>query len=63
MAQEEYVYLPLMTIGEAAKYLGIGRRVVYQLIEMGEIRTVRTQGTAMVEKRSLDEYRSSGRLS
>ncbi len=60
---EEFVSLPLMTISEAAKYLGVGRRVIYQLIEWGEIRTVRTGGTAMIEKSSLDEYRQSGRLS
>jgi len=60
---EEFVSLPLMTVSEAAKYLGVGRRVVYQLIEWGEIRTVKMRGTAMIEKRSLDEYRQSGRLS
>lgn len=60
---EEYVSLPLLTVSEAAKYLGVGRRVVYQLIEWGEVRVLKMRGTAMIEKRSLDEYRESGRLS
>ncbi len=60
---EQFVSLPLLTVSEAAKYLGVGRRVVYQLIEWGEIRTVKMQGTAMIERRSLDDYRASGKLS
>lgn len=35
-AKEEYVALPLMTASEAAKYLGVGEKVVYQFIEWGE---------------------------
>lgn len=59
---EEFATLPLMTISEAAKYLGVGRQVVYQLIEWGEVRAVKMRGSAMVEKRSLDDYRASGRI-
>ena len=58
----DYVTLPLLTVSEAAGYLGVGRRVIYQLIEMGEIRTVRVRGAAMIEKRSLDDFRASGKL-
>ncbi|MFZ2444929.1 MAG: helix-turn-helix domain-containing protein [Syntrophobacteraceae bacterium] len=59
---EQYVSLPFMTVSEAAKYLGVGRKVVYQLIEWGEIRVIRMSGTAMIEKMSLDEYRASGKM-
>jgi excisionase family DNA binding protein len=62
MADEKFVSLPLMSIAEAAKYLGVGRRIVYQLIEWGQVRAVRANGTAMIEKTSLDEYRASGKL-
>ncbi len=62
MADERFVALPLLSISEAARYLGVGRKVVYQLIEWGEVRAVKTSGTAMIEKRSLDEYRASGKL-
>jgi excisionase family DNA binding protein len=57
-----YAALPLVTVGEAAKYLGVGRRILYQLIERGEITVVRVDGGLRVEKKSLDDYRASGRL-
>jgi excisionase family DNA binding protein len=58
----DFVTLPLLTISDAAAYLGVGRKVIYQLIEMGEIRTVRVRRAAMVERRSLDDFRASGKL-
>ena len=57
-----YVSSPLLTIAEAAKYLGAGRKIVYQLIEWGKIRVVKAKGSRQIEKRSLDEYKASGRL-
>ena len=59
---EEFAMLPLLTISEAAKYLGVGRQVVYRLIEWGELRAVKMRGTALIEKRCLDDYRASGRM-
>jgi excisionase family DNA binding protein len=57
-----YVSLPLLTVGEAAKYLGMGRKLVYQLIEWGVIRAVKQGGAILIEKQSLDTYKLSGRL-
>ncbi|MFP5213055.1 MAG: helix-turn-helix domain-containing protein [Acidobacteriota bacterium] len=62
MAREEYVSFPLLTIPEAAKYLGVGKKVVYQLIEWGQIKAVRVKGSVQVEKQSLDDYIASGKL-
>jgi excisionase family DNA binding protein len=59
---QEYVALPLMTIGETARYLGVGRRIVYQLIELAEIRAVKSKGRVLIEKASVDAYRASGKL-
>jgi excisionase family DNA binding protein len=59
--QDEYIYLPVMTVSEAAKYLGVGKKIIYQLIEFGEIRAVRDRGAVMVEKLSLDNFRNSGK--
>jgi len=59
---EEYVSLPLLKVGEAARYLGVGRKILYQLLERGEIRAVKDRGTLLVEKESLDRFISSGRL-
>jgi excisionase family DNA binding protein len=61
--ENEYVMAPLLKIGEAARYLGVGRKIVYQLLERGELRAVKGKGSvALIEKRSLDDLRSSGRL-
>jgi excisionase family DNA binding protein len=62
MKEDDTIHFPLLTVGEAAKYLGIGRKMVYQLIEFDQIRSVRENRAILVEKRSLDEFRSSGTL-
>ena len=59
--KESTVILPLFSIPEAAKYLGIGRKVVYQLIDLGEIKAVKIGRSIGIEKQSLDGYLSSGR--
>ena len=51
-----------MTVGEAAKYLGVGRKVIYQMIEFDQIRAVRENRAVLIEKRSLDDFRASGQL-
>jgi len=61
--ENEYIKTDWLRIGEAARYLGVGRKIVYQLVERGELRAVRGKGSAvLIEKRSLDDLRSSGRL-
>ena len=62
MKQDNYIHFPLLTVGEAAKYLGVGRKVVYQLIEFDRLRSVRENRAVLIEKRSLDEFRCSGNL-
>ncbi len=62
MSKDKYIYLPMMTVGEAAKYLGVGRKVIYQMIEFDQIRAVRENRAILIEKRSLDEFRASGQL-
>ena len=57
-----FVSLPLLTVGESAKYLGVGRKIVYQLLEFGELRAVKNKGAVLIEKASLDSFRSSGKL-
>lgn len=67
MEQEQangHVSAPLLSIAEAARELGVGKKIIYQLIENGEIRAVKpkTGKTVLIEKKSLDEFRASGRL-
>lgn len=60
--KDEHIHLPLMTVSESAKYMGVGKKIIYQLIEFDEIRAVRQRGAILVEKKSLDEFRASGKL-
>jgi excisionase family DNA binding protein len=58
-----YVSAPLLTVGEAARYLGVGRKVIYQLMERGELTVLRRRGSEkLIEKKSLDEFRRRGGL-
>jgi excisionase family DNA binding protein len=57
-----YIDPAMMTVPEVAKYLGVGRKVVYQLIEHGRLRVVRDRSVVMVERTSAEEFRSSGQL-
>jgi excisionase family DNA binding protein len=59
---QKYIALPLMTVGETARYMGVGRKIVYQLIEYGEIRAVKNKGRVEIEKASVDAFRAAGRL-
>ena len=52
----------LLTVPEAAKYLGVGRRKVYELIEWGELKSVRLGRSVQIERESLDRFRESGKL-
>ena len=60
--RQKSVALPLMTVGETARYMGVGRKIVYQLIEYGEIRAVKYNGSVVIEKDSVDAFRASGKL-
>ena len=52
----------LLTAPEAAKYLGVGRKKIYELIEWGEIKAVKLGRSVQIEKESLDRFRESGKL-
>ena len=60
--REKYIELSLMTVGETARYMGVGRKIVYQLIEYGEIRAVKNKSRVEIEKASVDAFRAAGRL-
>jgi excisionase family DNA binding protein len=59
---DEFIYMPFMTVSQAARYMGVGKKIIYQLIEFDEIRAVRERSAVLVEKKSLDEFRASGKL-
>jgi excisionase family DNA binding protein len=57
-----YVAPPLRTVSEAARYLGVGRKEIYRLIEGGEIKAVKLGRSIQIPKDSLDQFRASGKL-
>lgn len=52
---EDYLYLPLMTVCEAAKYLGVGRKIIYQLIEYDQLKAIRQRKAIRIEKQSVED--------
>ncbi|MCU0601811.1 MAG: helix-turn-helix domain-containing protein [Desulfobacterales bacterium] len=51
-----------MSVADAARYLGVGRKVVYQLIEYHRIRAVRRRQFLMVDRESLEEFQRTGQI-
>lgn len=60
--EETYATSALLTVAEAAKYLGVGRKKIYELIEWGELKAAKLGRSVQVEKNSLDEFKASGKL-
>ena len=60
--EDPFIHFPPVSISEAAEYLGVSRKTVYRLIEWGEVRAVKEGKALRVEKKSLDRFRESGRL-
>lgn len=58
----KYKDVPFLTVSEAARFMGVGKPIIYQLIEFDEIAATRQRGKILVDKRSLDAFRSSGKL-
>ena len=50
-----------LSVAETAKYMGIGRKVVYQLIDFGELLAFRQRGAIRVDKISVDDFINSGK--
>lgn len=60
-SSSKYIEVPVMTISEAARFIGVGKKVIYQLIEFDEIRAMREHGKVMIDKSSLEAFHNSGK--
>lgn len=56
-----YIEVPVLTVSEAARFIGVGKKVIYQLIEFEEIRAVRERGKIMIDRSSLEAFHNSGK--
>jgi excisionase family DNA binding protein len=59
---KEYVTQPLISVAEAARFLGVARKLIYQLIEFGEIRAVKSGRAVLIELDSLVAFQASGKM-
>jgi len=57
----EFIEVPVMTVSEAAQFIGVGKKVIYQMIEFDEIRAVRQRGKIMIDRSSLEAFHNSGK--
>jgi excisionase family DNA binding protein len=58
-----YQVLPdLVTVPEAAKFLGVGRKVIYQLVENEVLRAIRQESRLLIDPCCLYEFRNKGKL-
>ncbi len=60
---QPYRELPdLVTVPEAAKFLGVGRKVVYQLLDNGVLRAIRQESKILIDPCSLYEFKDKGKM-
>ena len=57
----QYIEVPVMSVSEAAHFIGVGKSVIYQLIEFDEIRAVREHGKIWIDRSSLEAFHHSGK--
>ncbi len=50
-----------MAVSEAARFIGVGKKVIYQLVEFDGIRAVREHGKVMIDRSSLVVFHNSGK--
>lgn len=58
---KKYIEVPVLTVSEAARFIGVGKKMIYQLIEFDEIRAMRELGRVMVDRSSLVAFHNSGK--
>lgn len=52
---------PLFNISEASRFLGIGRKELYRLIDNGEIRTVKAGDSLRLEMNQLEAVKTGAK--
>ena len=61
MKANQTIEAPMMSISEAARFIGVGKKVIYQLIEFDEIRAVRNRGRVLIDRSSIEAFHNSGK--
>jgi excisionase family DNA binding protein len=59
---QSYVATDLVTVSEAAKFLGVAKKTVYRLIEDDRLWASRVARSVLVEQDSLEAFKRNGEL-
>jgi excisionase family DNA binding protein len=51
-----------MTVPETARLLGVGKKIVYSLLDTGALDFTRVKGAVLIDCASVQSFRDSGRL-
>lgn len=60
--QDHFNTAEFMSVPEAARYLGMGRKMVYQLIENGDLAFTRERGAVRILTETVVAFRERGGL-
>ena len=61
-SRDQYNTDEFMSVPEVARYLGVGRKVVYSLLETGQLAYARERGAIRILAASVDRFHRSGKL-
>ena len=63
MARKDHYNSPeFMSVPETARYLGVGRKMVYSLLETGQLAFARERGAIRILTVSVVEFQTRGQL-
>lgn len=51
-----------LSVSEAARYLGVARKIIYQLLEQNELDAFRQKGKIFIDVCSIQKFRNSGKM-
>ena len=60
--KEHYDGPEFMSVPEAARHLGVGRKMVYQMLENDQLIFTREHGAIRILAASVADFRASGRM-
>jgi len=60
--KDHYNSAEFMSVPEAARYLGVGRKMVYQLLDNGALAFTRERGAIRIPAEAVHSFRDGGRM-
>lgn len=52
----------VVTVPEAARYLGVGKKEIYRMIDFGELRAIRENGRVLIDPKSIYAIRDRAKV-